>query len=63
MTSAHFNHHLVTSFYFIQLREDQISQRPSLDLIGGKQGVHSFHIIWVNLLLEVTCGVVHIKIS
>lgn len=54
MTSAHFNHRLVTSFYFIQLRKDHIRQRPALELISGEQGIHSFHIIRVNLLLKVT---------
>ena len=36
MTSAHFNHRLVTRFYLIQLGEYHIRQRPPLDLIGGK---------------------------
>jgi len=36
MTSAHFNHRLLASFYFIQLGENHIRQRPPLDLIGGE---------------------------
>jgi hypothetical protein len=53
MTSAHFNHHLLARFHFIQPGKNHIRQRPPLDLIGGEQGIHSFHIAWVNLLLEV----------
>lgn len=54
MTSAHFNHRLVTRFYFIQLREDHICQGPPLELVGREQCIHSSHIIGVNLLLKVT---------
>ena len=36
MTSAHFNHRLLAGFHFIQLGENHIRQRSSLDLIGGE---------------------------
>ena len=36
MTSAHFDHHLLAGFHFIQLGENHIRQRPPLNLIRGE---------------------------